>query len=140
MLYILVKSENKIQAIIKIELNSKMPCRFPPVVFYTPKELRWLGMLSMIISSSHKPTYAIHDKLSKRSLTFEQVCRMSTISSFPTLIAISRLATPSSSTVLPNVTSTLLRPAQSQKIRMDKSLGYHLIKKKYVFEGQWKNN
>ena len=28
-------------------LNSKMPSRFPPVVFYTPKELGGLGMLSM---------------------------------------------------------------------------------------------
>ena len=27
-------------------LNSKMPSRFPPAVFYTPKELGGLGMLS----------------------------------------------------------------------------------------------
>jgi hypothetical protein len=32
---------------VKIGLNSKMPSRFPPVVFYTPKELGGLGMLSM---------------------------------------------------------------------------------------------
>lgn len=32
---------------IKIGLNSKMPARFPPVVFYTPKEIGGLGMLSM---------------------------------------------------------------------------------------------
>ncbi|KAL0706666.1 hypothetical protein Bca4012_073092 [Brassica carinata] len=32
---------------IKIGLNSKMPSRFPPVVFYAPKELGGLGMLSM---------------------------------------------------------------------------------------------
>ena len=32
---------------IKIGLNSKMPSRFPPAVFYTPKELGGLGMLSM---------------------------------------------------------------------------------------------
>jgi pre-mRNA-processing factor 8 len=44
---ILVKCENKIQTRIKIGLNSKMPSRFPPVVFYTPKELGGLGMLSM---------------------------------------------------------------------------------------------
>lgn len=44
---LLVKSENKIQTRIKIGLNSKMPTRFPPVVFYTPKELGGLGMLSM---------------------------------------------------------------------------------------------
>ena len=42
-----VKCENKIQTRIKIGLNSKMPSRFPPVVFYTPKELGGLGMLSM---------------------------------------------------------------------------------------------
>jgi len=44
---LLVKCENKIQTRIKIGLNSKMPSRFPPVVFYTPKELGGLGMLSM---------------------------------------------------------------------------------------------
>ncbi|EGG17135.1 pre-mRNA processing factor 8 [Cavenderia fasciculata] len=47
MLDILVRCENKIQTRIKIGLNSKMPNRFPPVVFYTPKELGGLGMLSM---------------------------------------------------------------------------------------------
>ncbi|GBE78446.1 hypothetical protein SCP_0113350 [Sparassis crispa] len=35
----LVKAENKIQTRIKLGLNSKMPWRFPPVVFYTLKEL-----------------------------------------------------------------------------------------------------
>ena len=44
---VLVKCENKIQTRVKIGLNSKMPDRFPPVVFYTPKELGGLGMLSM---------------------------------------------------------------------------------------------
>ncbi|EGR30484.1 pre-mRNA processing factor 8, putative [Ichthyophthirius multifiliis] len=44
---LLVKCENKIQTRIKIGLNSKMPSRFPPVVFYTPKELGGLGMISM---------------------------------------------------------------------------------------------
>lgn len=39
LLDLLVKCENKIQTRIKIGLNSKMPSRFPPVVFYTPKEL-----------------------------------------------------------------------------------------------------
>ena len=43
----LVKAENKIQTRVKICLNSKMPSRFPLVVFYTPKELGGLGMLSM---------------------------------------------------------------------------------------------
>lgn len=47
MLDILVKCENKIQTRIKVGLNSKMPSRFPPVVFYTPKELGGLGMMSM---------------------------------------------------------------------------------------------
>ncbi len=47
MLDLLVKCENKIQTRVKIGLNSKMPTRFPPVVFYTPKELGGLGMLSM---------------------------------------------------------------------------------------------
>lgn len=46
LLDILVKSETKIQNKIKMGLNSKMPTRFPPVVFYTPKELGGLGMLS----------------------------------------------------------------------------------------------
>ena len=43
----LVKNENKIQTRIKVGLNSKMPSRFPPVVFYCPKELGGLGMISM---------------------------------------------------------------------------------------------
>lgn len=47
MLDLLVKCESKIQTRVKIGLNSKMPSRFPPVVFYTPKELGGLGMLSM---------------------------------------------------------------------------------------------
>jgi pre-mRNA-processing factor 8 len=47
MLDLIVKCENKIQTRIKIGLNSKIPSRFPPVVFYTPKELGGLGMLSM---------------------------------------------------------------------------------------------
>ncbi|CAN6636566.1 pre-mRNA-splicing factor 8 [Trichomonascus vanleenenianus] len=42
----LVKGETKIQTRVKIGLNSKMPSRFPPAVFYTPKELGGLGMLS----------------------------------------------------------------------------------------------
>lgn len=47
LLDILVKSENKIQNRIKMGINSKMPSRFPPCVFYSPKELGGLGMLSM---------------------------------------------------------------------------------------------
>jgi pre-mRNA-processing factor 8 len=43
----LVKAEAKIQTRVKIGLNSKMPSRFPPAVFYSPKELGGLGMLSM---------------------------------------------------------------------------------------------
>ncbi|KAJ0680784.1 hypothetical protein HanPI659440_Chr16g0628231 [Helianthus annuus] len=47
LLDLLVKCENNIQTRIKIGLNSKMPSRFHPVVFYTPKEIGGLGMLSM---------------------------------------------------------------------------------------------
>ncbi|KAJ6244791.1 intein-containing pre-mRNA-processing-splicing factor 8 precursor [Anaeramoeba flamelloides] len=47
LLDLLVKCENKIQTRIKIGLNSKMPARFPCVVFYCPKELGGLGMISM---------------------------------------------------------------------------------------------
>ena len=47
LLDLLVKCETKIQTRVKIGLNSKMPSRFPPVVFYSPKELGGLGMLSM---------------------------------------------------------------------------------------------
>lgn len=47
LLDVLVKAENRVQTRIKIGLNSKMPSRFPPVVFYCPKELGGLGMLSM---------------------------------------------------------------------------------------------
>ncbi|GMF03331.1 unnamed protein product [Ambrosiozyma monospora] len=46
LLDVLVKSETKIQTRVKMGLNSKMPSRFPPAVFYTPKELGGLGMLS----------------------------------------------------------------------------------------------
>ena len=47
LLDLLVKCENKIQTRIKIGLNSKMPSRFPPVVFYCTKEVGGLGMISM---------------------------------------------------------------------------------------------
>ncbi|KAK6202977.1 NUC071 domain-containing protein [Scheffersomyces amazonensis] len=46
LLDLLVKCETKIQNRVKMGLNSKMPTRFPPAVFYTPKELGGLGMLS----------------------------------------------------------------------------------------------
>lgn len=46
LLDVLVKCETKIQNRVKAGLNSKMPTRFPPAVFYTPKELGGLGMLS----------------------------------------------------------------------------------------------
>ncbi|CEP25031.1 PRP8 [Cyberlindnera jadinii] len=46
LLDVLVKCETKIQNRIKAGLNSKMPTRFPPAVFYTPTELGGLGMLS----------------------------------------------------------------------------------------------
>lgn len=47
LLDLLVNCENEIQTSIMIGLNSKMPSRFPSVVFYTPKELGGLGMLSV---------------------------------------------------------------------------------------------
>lgn len=46
LLDVLVKCETKIQNKVKLGLNSKMPSRFPPAVFYTPKELGGLGMIS----------------------------------------------------------------------------------------------
>ncbi|AAS50980.2 ABR207Wp [Eremothecium gossypii ATCC 10895] len=46
LLDILVKCETRVQNRVKLGLNSKMPTRFPPAVFYTPKELGGLGMLS----------------------------------------------------------------------------------------------
>ena len=41
-----VKGEVRIQNKIKMGLNSKMPARFPPCVFYSPEEIGGLGMLS----------------------------------------------------------------------------------------------
>ena len=79
LLDLLVKCENKIQTRIKIGLNSKMPSRFPPVVFYTPKELGGLGMLSMghvLIPQSDlrwsKQTVNIFDKLEYLTLCFRR--------------------------------------------------------------------
>jgi pre-mRNA-processing factor 8 len=48
----LVKAENKIQTRVKIGLNSKMPSRFPPVVFYTPKVWAFIvrGYAILIVS------------------------------------------------------------------------------------------
>ncbi|KIM74584.1 hypothetical protein PILCRDRAFT_14351 [Piloderma croceum F 1598] len=56
----LVKAENKIQTRVKIGLNSKMPSRFPPVVFYTPKELsglaeaRTLAAVQVLVADSRE--------------------------------------------------------------------------------------
>ena len=47
LLQLLIKSESQVQNRIKMGLNSKMPNRFPPLIFYTPKELGGLGMLSI---------------------------------------------------------------------------------------------
>lgn len=47
LLDLIVKAENKVQTRVKLGLNSKMPSRYPPVLFYCPKELGGLGMLSM---------------------------------------------------------------------------------------------
>lgn len=46
LLDVLVRCETRIQTRVKLGLNSKMPSRFPPCVFYSPKELGGLGMLS----------------------------------------------------------------------------------------------
>jgi hypothetical protein len=50
----LVKAENKIQTRVKIGLNSKMPSRFPPVVFYTPKVRR--SIVALCYLPDHKST------------------------------------------------------------------------------------
>ena len=47
LLDLLVRCETKIQTRVKIGLNSKMPSRFPPALFYSPREVGGLGMLSM---------------------------------------------------------------------------------------------
>ena len=47
LLDLLVKAETRLQNRVKLGLNSKMPSRFPNVVFYSPHELGGLGMLSM---------------------------------------------------------------------------------------------
>lgn len=41
------RAEGLIQNVIKKGINSKMPVRFPPVMFYAPKEMGGLGMLSV---------------------------------------------------------------------------------------------
>jgi len=60
-----IKCENKIQTRIKMGLNSKMPSRFPPVVFYSPKEMGGLGLISMsyimVPSSDMKYSNVIHN-------------------------------------------------------------------------------
>ena len=43
----------QIETHIKIGLNSKMLFRFPPVVFYSPKELGGLGMNALNGSHTH---------------------------------------------------------------------------------------
>jgi len=53
----IVKCETKIQTRVKIGLNSKMPSRFPPALFYCPKEIGGLGMISgshILIPASDK--------------------------------------------------------------------------------------
>lgn len=44
---IFVKGETRMQTRVKMALNSKMPSRFPPVVFYSPPDIGGLGMLSI---------------------------------------------------------------------------------------------
>ena len=87
----LVKAENKIQTRVKIGLNSKMPSRFPPVVFYTPKELGGLGMLSMghvlipqsdlrwskqtDVGGTHTPVFSLCRALTRRFSSHSLPCR-----------------------------------------------------------------
>jgi hypothetical protein len=75
MLDLLVKCENKIQTRIKIGLNSKMPSRFPPVVFYTPKASQPLHLKST--SHTHKarphPTPPAHTR-GHHLVTWLDVC------------------------------------------------------------------
>lgn len=47
LLDMIVRCENRVLTRVKLGLNSKMPNRFPPVVFYAPKEFGGLGLLSM---------------------------------------------------------------------------------------------
>ncbi|TBU16093.1 subunit of U5 snRNP spliceosome [Ordospora colligata] len=42
----LKKAEEQIRSVIKRGMNSKMPIRFPAVMFYSPKEMGGLGMIS----------------------------------------------------------------------------------------------
>eukprot|EP00760_Papus_ankaliazontas_P008488 PhM_4_TR13843/c0_g1_i1/m.79014/K12856/PRPF8, PRP8; pre-mRNA-processing factor 8 len=44
---VITRGETKIQNRIKVQLNTKTPKRFPPVVFYAPQDLGGLGMYSM---------------------------------------------------------------------------------------------
>lgn len=69
MLDLLVKCENKIQTRIKIGLNSKMPSRFPPVVFYTPKVCVMCHVSCAIISSGAcKRDYGREKREKKKTL------------------------------------------------------------------------
>jgi len=62
-----LESEDKIQIRIKIGLNTKMPSRFPPVLFYSPRELGGLGMLSV-------SNYKIHEN----DLKFSKIKKLNT--------------------------------------------------------------
>ena len=68
LLDLLVKCENKIQTRIKIGLNSKMPSRFPPVVFYTPKELGGLGILLCCSGDRATPLFLLRRLTPQRTL------------------------------------------------------------------------
>lgn len=46
LLDVIVRCEIRVQNKVMMGLNSKMPARFPPCVFYSPEELGGLGMLS----------------------------------------------------------------------------------------------
>jgi hypothetical protein len=69
----LVKAENKIQTRVKIGLNSKMPSRFPPVVFYTPKVSHHLCLPSFAFNHSCLGTWWFRHALDRtRSYSTER--------------------------------------------------------------------
>jgi len=72
-LKILSKSEEKMQIRIKTSFNSKMPSRFPLIIFFAPKELGGLGMISVSRSSipdndlKHKKKFRVRRKIVEKT-------------------------------------------------------------------------
>lgn len=82
-LRILMIYEEKVCNKIKQGLNSKMPNRFPNIVFYTPKELGGLGMLSIGSAGIYDSNEEMHPKypVAERSIRWDQKCQEATIPS-----------------------------------------------------------